>query len=94
MITRKEFEEKRQQARVLLQKTGIAIRSDEFELIEVVDLGLSELAQSGAQILTLINTEKIGVKLLILLPNQTMPEHKHPSIGNYTGKEETFRCEW
>ena len=62
--------------------------------MEVADFGLSELEQSGAEILTLVNTEKIAAKLLVLFPNQTEPEHNHTRLGNYEGKEETIRCEW
>ena len=60
----------------------------------MADVGLSEVEQSGLQIMTLAQTENIGVKVLVLLPNQIFPEHKHPRLGDYPGKEETFRCEW
>jgi D-lyxose ketol-isomerase len=94
MITRTQLEEARQRAVGFLHQTGIVVRPEEIEQIEVADLGLGELDQSGVQILTLVNTDKIAVKLLILFPNQTEPEHKHPRLGNYLGKEETIRCEW
>lgn len=94
MITRTDYENAQRRAKELLCQTGIFIRPEELEKIEVADLGLSELELSGVQILTLVNTEKIGVKLLIIFPNQCEPEHKHPSLGEYAGKEETFRCEW
>jgi len=29
-----------------------------------------------------------------MLPRQTCPEHLHPPVGDYPGKEETFRCRW
>ncbi len=29
-----------------------------------------------------------------MLPRQTCPEHRHPSVGNSPGKEETFRVRW
>jgi D-lyxose ketol-isomerase len=29
---------------------------------------------------------------LVLWPNQTCPEHRHPPVGDDPGKEETFRC--
>ncbi|HSV86126.1 MAG TPA: hypothetical protein VLH85_06095 [Levilinea sp.] len=89
-----EFERARQKAVELLRRTGIAFRSEEFERIEVTDLGLGELESSGGQILTLVNTEKIAAKLLAMLPHQTLPEHRHPPLGEYPGKEETIRCEW
>jgi len=62
--------------------------------MEVADFGLSELETSGAQMISLVDTENVAVKLLVLLPHQTIPEHRHPPLGDYGGKEETIRCEW
>jgi D-lyxose ketol-isomerase len=94
MITRVEFNLARQRAADLLRQTPLTIRPDEFGEIKVADFGLGELETSGAQILTLVNTEQIAAKLIILFPHQTLPEHLHPRIGSYLGKEETMRCEW
>jgi D-lyxose ketol-isomerase len=94
LITRTEYDKARKRAALLLEKTGISLQPAELELIEVADFDLGELEQTGAEILALVNTEKIAVKLIVLFPNQTLPEHKHPSIGNYSGKEEAIRCEW
>jgi len=94
MIKRQQFIEAQQHAAELIRKTKISVREDELKRIDVADMGLSELEQSGVQILTLVDTEKIAVKLLVLLPNQAEPEHLHPRIGEYAGKEETIRCEW
>jgi D-lyxose ketol-isomerase len=94
MITRTEYKHARQRAAEMLRKTGIALRPNEIENIEVADFGLSELEISGAQIVTLVNTDKIAAKLLVLFPHQTEPEHTHPRLGEYAGKEETVRCEW
>ena len=94
MITRTQYERQKQGAAALLQRAGIVARPDEIDRIEVADVGLSEVEQSGLQILTLVQTPNIGVKLLVLLPNQIFPQHKHPPLGDYPGKEETFRTEW
>lgn len=94
MITRAEYEAARARAAALVAQAGIVARPDELEAMEVADLGLGELAHTGLQILTLVNTPNIGVKVLVLFPHQTFPEHRHPSVGNYPGKEETFRCQW
>ena len=29
-----------------------------------------------------------------MLPYQTLPEHWHPKVGKYIGKEESIRIEW
>jgi len=94
VITRTEFAQARARAVELLGKTGLTFRPDELASIEVADFGLGELATSGAQILTLVNTDKIAAKLLALTPGQTLPEHAHPRLGAYEGKEETIRCAW
>jgi len=94
MITRSEQESARKRAAEILSKAGVVVRQDEIDQMEVVDFGLSELEQSGVQIVTLVDTEKIAAKLLVLLPNQIEPEHRHPRLGDYEGKEETIRCEW
>jgi len=94
MITRNEYNAARQRAAEILKNTGLVLRPHEIDGMEVADFGLSELEISGAQILTLVNTEQIAVKLLVLFPQQTEPEHTHVRIGQYSGKEETIRCEW
>jgi D-lyxose ketol-isomerase len=94
MITRAEYESIRTRAGELLAQTGVVITQNELEGMEVADFGLSEIEVSGAQILTLVDNEKIAAKLLVMLPNQTEPEHMHPALGDYAGKHETVRCEW
>ena len=94
MITRAQYEDARRRAGELIARAGILARQDELERIEVVDLGLGELEQTGLQIMTLVSTGEIGVKVLVLFPNQIFAQHKHPPLGDYPGKEETFRCQW
>jgi len=94
MITRQQYKSARQQAAQMLQRAGVLVRPDEVERIDVVDLGLSELEQTGLQIVTLVSTGEIGVKLLVLFPDQIFSQHRHPPLGDYPGKEETFRCQW
>lgn len=94
MITRAEYEAARRRAAEMLRRAGIVARPDEIAHIEVVDLGLGELEQTGLQVMTLVGTAEIGVKVLVLFPNQVFAQHKHPPLGDYPGKEETFRCQW
>jgi D-lyxose ketol-isomerase len=94
MIARSEYEQAKSRAADLVRQAGILVRDDEVDGIEAADLGLSELESIGMQIMTLVNTNVTGVKILILLPGQTFAEHKHPPMGDYPGKEETFRCQW
>ena len=94
MITRTAYAEAQRRAAELLRRTGLVLSVGELGSIAVADFGLSELEQSGGQILTLLNTDEIAVKLIALFPGQTLPEHRHPPLGDYPGKAETLRCEW
>jgi D-lyxose ketol-isomerase len=94
MLTRTEYRQAQARAAQLLRRTGLALRAAELATIAVADFGLSELPLTGAQILTLLDTEEIAVKLIALFPEQTLPEHRHPPLGDYPGKAETLRCEW
>lgn len=92
MITRQTYEDAQRRAAELLRKTGVALTEPELARISVADFGLGELDQSGGQILTLVDTREIAVKLIAMLPGQTLPEHRHPPLGDYPGKAETLRC--
>ena len=75
----------------MIRQAGIVITDEEVDSIEVVDFGLSNLEKEGVQVLTLVQTDRISVKVLVMLPNQTEPEHWHPPVGDDPGKEETIR---
>ncbi len=91
MITRHQQQNARQRASEMIRSAGIQITGDEAKHIEVVDFGLSNLDKEGVQVLTLVQTERISIKVLALFPNQTEPEHWHPPVGDDPGKEETIR---
>lgn len=91
MLTRQLQEQARRQAREMIGRAGIHVTDKEAEGIEVVDFGLSRLQKEGVQVLTLLQTERISVKVLALFPNQTEPEHWHPPVAGDPGKEETVR---
>lgn len=76
----------------ILRDASIELNEEEKQAIEIADFGLGSLFDEGLQLLVYINSERYCAKELVLFPNQTCPEHKHPSIGSEDGKEETFRC--
>jgi D-lyxose ketol-isomerase len=94
MITRETYDQVVQRASEALEAAGITITPAEREHFEVADFGLSDLDQTGLEIIVYINTERCCAKELVMFPGQTCPEHYHPTIGNVSGKEETFRCRW
>lgn len=76
------------------KKAGIQITDEEKANIMVSDFGLDNIYKTGLQLIVYVNTERVCAKEMVLLPNQTCPEHRHPNIGGNLGKEETFRCRW
>ena len=91
MITRKQFESAQKRAVEMIQQAHILINEEEQQRIEIADYSLNNLEKEGAQILTLVETERVGIRLIVLFPHQTLPEHWHPPVGDDPGKEETFR---
>ena len=94
MISKEQHQQAQQRAREYLQRAGIVLTADEAANIEVADFGLDDLDNSGLELITYINTNRVCAKELVLFPRQTCPEHRHPPIAGEPGKEETFRCRW
>jgi len=93
MTTHIEHEEARLRTISMLEQAGIVLTEEEKANVEVADMGLGELAVSGLQLITYVNTDRYCAKDLVLLPRQTCPEHRHPPLGpDNPGKQETFRC--
>jgi D-lyxose ketol-isomerase len=91
LITGDQQKAAQKRAVEMICQAGIMISEEEADSIEVVDFGLSNLENEGVQVLTLVQTERISVKVLAMLPNQTEPEHWHPPVDDDPGKEETIR---
>ena len=90
MITRKEQSEARARAAEMIRAAGIPVAEADLAGMEVADFGLGELSRTGAQIATLLDTERKGVRIIVLFPDQVLPEHRHPPVGSDPGKEETL----
>jgi len=84
----------RERATRMLEAAGIAITPAEAAAIEVADLGLGKLDDTGLEIVVYVNTDRYCAKELIMFPRQTCPEHRHPEVDAQPGKEETFRVRW
>lgn len=76
------------------QKAGIVLTEDEKERIQIMDYGLGRLDELGLQLFVYVNTDRYCAKELVLFPEQTCPEHRHPPVNGEKGKEETFRCRY
>lgn len=80
----------------MLSNASVVLTNEEREEIEVVDYGFDDLETVGTEIVVYVNDERYCAKELVLFPDQTCPEHRHPPIEelDYPGKQETFRCRW
>jgi len=94
MTTEAQFEDARKRTIQYFEKAGIVITNEEKERITVFDFGLNDLERVGLQLLVYVNTPRVCAKEMVLFPYQTCAEHWHPTIGQVSGKEETFRCRW
>ncbi|MBH1940080.1 D-lyxose/D-mannose family sugar isomerase [Mobilitalea sibirica] len=88
------YEAARLRAIKLFNRASIVLTEEEKSSIEVADFGLDDLEHVGLQLVTYVNTKRCCAKELVLFPRQTCPEHRHPRIGEYPGKEETFRVRY
>lgn len=94
MMSKAEIKKVQKRAAKMLAEANIVLTDEEKEKIEVCDYGLGDFERIGTEIVIYVNTKRYCAKELVLFPGQTCPEHLHPQIGNYPGKEETFRCRW
>ena len=94
MITKSEKSKIQKRVAEMIRNAGIHICDDEISAIEVVDFGLSRVETEGVEVFTMVNTDRLAAKILVLLPNQTEPEHWHPKVGDDPGKQETIRHIW
>lgn len=91
MITRAQQRDAQERAAALMDAAGVRLAPGEHQAIAVADFGLGRLEVEGAQILTIVETDRIAAKVIALLGGQTLPEHWHPPVGDDPGKEETLR---
>ena len=92
MLTQPERDAARKRAAEVLADAAIALTPSEIDAIEVADFGLSQLDETGLELVVYVNTPRVCAKELVLFPWQLCPEHRHPPYGGTPGKEETFRC--
>lgn len=91
MCKRPERGEGKGAAEALLKNAHVVLSRAEMDGMELADFGLGDWRTEGAQIATFLSTERVGFKVICLLPDQTLPEHWHTAVGDDPGKEETFR---
>lgn len=75
-----------------LEEQRIVLTDEQKKNIEIADFGLGDFDHYGLGVYTYVNNDLYCAKELVMLPNQICPEHRHPQVGDYLGKQETFRC--
>ncbi|MBL4701553.1 MAG: D-lyxose/D-mannose family sugar isomerase [Phycisphaeraceae bacterium] len=81
----------------MLDDAGIVLLESEKQQIELAGFGLNDFFTQGLALIVYANTDRYCAKELMMLPHQTCPEHRHPTVQledgrTETGKMETFRC--
>lgn len=76
----------------LVRRSGFPLSPTDWAELKVNDFGLGNLPAEGFVFADLLRTDRMRVTLLVLLPGQTLPEHRHPPYDTEPGKEETLRC--
>ena len=94
MISKEKKQEVIEKSLEYFKKANIVITEEEKNNLEIADFGLNEIETTGLEILVYVNTNRVCAKELVMLPNQTCPEHRHPAVEGEIGKEETFRCRY
>ena len=92
----REEEKERIKAKALkcFKEAAIILSSQEKENIEIADLGLNDFERTGIVLVIYVNNSRYCAKEMVLFPNQTCPEHRHPDHNGVDGKQETFRCRY
>ncbi len=94
-MKKEEVEKIREKACQILKNAHIVLTEEEQKNMEVADCGFDDIENLGLQAVTYVNTDRYCAKEIILLPEQFLPEHRHPPISkDNRGKQETFRCRW
>src|SRR5436309_1022503 len=92
MLSPSQIRAHQRRAAASLRAAGITLLPEDESRIEIADFGLDDFERRGLALLVYINTDRYCAKELVLLPNQTCPQHRHPPVGPDPGKMETFRC--
>lgn len=78
----------------LIKRAGFDLTPEEWDGLVLNDFGLGDFRNEGAAIIDILRTPLLRITILALLPNQTLPEHRHPATEDGPGKEETLRVLW
>ena len=72
------LKEAKQQAEDLIRKSGFLLSDQEQQDLAVNDMGLGHIQQEGLVFVDILRSARLRITILVLLPNQTLPQHLHP----------------
>jgi D-lyxose ketol-isomerase len=75
----------------LLRSSGFPVTDAEWAALGISDFGLGNLLSEGFAFIDILRSTRLRITVIVLLPNQTLPQHVHPSYEGEQGKEETIR---
>lgn len=75
----------------LVRRSGFSLTPSEWRDFALNDFGLGQFHVEGFSFVDLLRSPRLRITLLVLLPGQSLPEHRHPSYEGEPGKEETLR---
>lgn len=84
----------KQRVEDLFLKSQIVLTEEELDSVDYADFGLDNIEEEALNLILYVNNERYCAKEMVLLPNQTCPEHLHPDLETIEGKQETFRCRY
>ena len=82
----------REQAQDLIRKSGFVLSAEEQAELSINDFGLGDFAAEGFAFVDILRSERLRITVFVLLPRQSLPQHKHPPYDSEIGKEETLRA--
>lgn len=81
-----------QEVMTLLGHAGFPVTPEEIAHSEVCDFGLGRFRLEGACMIPIASTARLSMKVLVLLPGQVLPEHRHVPFDAHRAKEEFLRA--
>lgn len=95
MLSEKETEKAKKKVLSYLKKAKIAVNPEkDLGKMEFSDYELGNFEKYGISMIVYVNTKRVCAKEIVLYPWQTCIQHKHVTIDECPGKEETFRCRY
>jgi D-lyxose ketol-isomerase len=80
-----------EKAKALIKRSGLVLSKQEWQQFAINDFGLGDIFKEGFQFIDILRSDRLRITIIVFLPHQSIPQHRHPSYGNESGKEETLR---